>query len=139
MIKKLLFLITSVFFISFLIFPLGVYAQDNTINIDIKSLLPNTLSNAKFFVSPNNGTILENTTFDVMFFINTNKNSINTIDLNIKFPADKLTVTKPSEGKSLIGIWLKPPTYSNTEGTARFVGIIPNGITTESGLIITRY
>lgn len=129
--KKLLSLITLWVSISLFLFPFGTYAQGNVINIDAKS----ALSKVNFFITPNNETILQSDTFDVMFFINTNKNSVNAIDLNIKFPSDKLTIVKPSGGKSLISVWMEPPTYSNTQGTARFVGVIPNGITTESGLI----
>ncbi len=135
--KIIIFTISSLIFVLVFGFSFNTYAEDSIRNININSLLPSSLPKAIFFISPNNETILEDTIFDVMFFINSNKNNINTIELNIKFSPDKLSIVKPSGGKSLISIWLEPPKYSNTEGTARFVGVIPNGIVTESGLITT--
>ena len=37
--------------------------------------------------------------------------------------------------KSIIGVWVEPPAYDNSRGTV--IGVIPNGITTSSGLIGT--
>lgn len=92
---------------------------------------------ATVFFSPASQTIIEGSTFDVSAHLNTNKNSINTMDLTIIFPPDKLQIVRPSAGASLIQLWVEPPSYSNTNGTARFAGIIPNGIVTQSGLITT--
>lgn len=117
--------------VPFLVAP-TVFSQ-NTVNLNALSLRQKT----NLFIEPSVQTVIEGSIFDVSFFLNTNGNNINTIDLNIKFSPDKLVVVKPSAGKSLIGIWLEPPKYSNTAGTARFVGVVPNGIITESGLIIT--
>ncbi len=89
------------------------------------------------FFSPGSGTNLVGSTFDVSVLLNTQGVSIGAVQLEIKYPADKLRIVKPSSDKSLLAIWLEPPVYSNTDGTARLVGIIPNGITTESGLVTT--
>ena len=89
------------------------------------------------FLSPRIESVLAGSTFDVSVLLDTHANSINTVELNLKFSSDKLTIVKPSNGKSFISIWLESPTYSNTKGVASFVGGIPNGITTESGLITT--
>lgn len=92
---------------------------------------------ATLFVSPRSGTVLENSTFDLSFFVNSHGAAINAIELNLKFPADKLTIVKPSGGKSFITLWVAPPSYSNTSGTVTFSGVVPGGITTEAGLIST--
>jgi hypothetical protein len=89
------------------------------------------------FLSPNSGTNLVGSTFNVSVLLNTQGESISAVQLDVKFPADKLRIVKPSSDKSLLAIWLEPPVYSNTDGTAKLVGIIPNGITTESGLVTT--
>ena len=88
-------------------------------------------------LSPEAETVLVGSMFDIAVLLDTRGNSVNTIELNIKFPADKLEIIKPVKDKSLFSIWLEPPIYSNTEGTARLVGIITNGITTQSGVIST--
>lgn len=89
------------------------------------------------FFSPPAQTVLEGATFDVGLFLNTNGGSINTMDVTVKFPPDKLTLVKPSAGDSLIQLWLQPPTYSNKDGTVHLVGVIPNGVKTKGGLITT--
>jgi hypothetical protein len=89
------------------------------------------------FFSPSTQRVLEGAEFEVSLYLNTNEGSVNTIDLGIKFPADKLAIVKPSTGSSLVRLWVEPPSYSNSQGTAKFVGVIPNGVTTKSGLLTT--
>ena len=88
------------------------------------------------FFSPESATYLHNSNFDVSIFLDTKGNSINTIELDLRFPKDKLILIGP-KSKSIIELWAEPPFYSNTEGIARFIGGIPGGITANSGLIIT--
>ncbi|MEK7074860.1 MAG: hypothetical protein AAB968_03775, partial [Patescibacteria group bacterium] len=71
----------------------------------------------------------------VPIFINTHGASVNTLEVQIKFDQNKFIIVRPSGNKSIIALWIEPPSYSNTEGTVRLVGLIPNGIVTESGLI----
>ena len=108
-----------------------VWAEQNTVNINASSLV----SKIAIFPSPAAGTFLEGSVFEIPIYANTNGVNINTIDLQINFDPAKLAIVRPSGDKSIIGVWLEPPTYSNTKGTARLVGIIPNGIVTDSGLI----
>lgn len=95
------------------------------------------LRKASLSFSPHGGTFQAGSVFDVQTFLDTRSNSINTVELHISFPPDKLFLVRPSGDKSIIGLWLEPPKYSNTDGTASFVGIIPGGIVTNSGLIST--
>ena len=75
-------------------------------------------------------------TFRVSVLLNTNDNIINTIDVRIKFPSDKLQVVSPSVGKSIIGVWTAAPSFNNTTGDLHFQGGIPSpGINTSRGLI----
>lgn len=92
---------------------------------------------AVLLFSPESETILNGSLFDVSVILDTRGNSVNTVELNVKFPADKLEIIKPVKDKSLFSLWLEPPVYSNTEGTARLVGVITNGITTQNGIITT--
>ncbi|MCP6719510.1 MAG: cohesin domain-containing protein, partial [Patescibacteria group bacterium] len=92
---------------------------------------------ATLFLSPRIETLLAGSTFDVSVVLDTRGNNINAVELNLKFSPDKLTVVKPSGRKSFFSIWHELPIYSNAKGTARFVGGIPEGITTESGLVTT--
>lgn len=129
--KKKLFKFSLIILGLFLL-PFLSLAQQ-AINLDGPSLLPR----AEIFTSPRNGDFLVGSTFDVPIYIDTKGNSINTINLKINFDPNKLSIIKPSGGKSIFGIWLEPPSYDNKNGLASFVGVIPNGIVTSSGLIVT--
>lgn len=89
------------------------------------------------FFSPATQTVIEGSTFEVSLYIDTNGASMSAMELMVKFPPQLMEVVSPSAGQSLIQLWLQPPSYSNVEGTARFTGLIPNGIVTESGLVTT--
>lgn len=117
-----------------LFFPMVlVQAAPRTIQIQASQLLPHV----EVSFAPQAGTFVEGSTFQVPILINTKGTSINGIDLKIGFDADRLSIVQPSNGKSIIGVWVEPPAYDNARGTASFVGVIPNGITTSSGLIGT--
>lgn len=106
---------------------------DKVININASDLVPR----AEISVTPAQATIVEDSIFEVPILLNTKGQSMNTIELNLKFDPTKLSIVKPSTGKSIIGIWVQPPKYDNTKGTANFAGTIPGGIVSNSSLIIT--
>jgi hypothetical protein len=118
--------------IGLLAMPLFSFAEP-AINLDGPSLLPK----AEIFITPRGGNFLVDSTFETNIYIDTEGNSINTINVKLSFDPSKLSIVKPSGGKSIFGIWLEPPSYDNKNGTASFVGVIPNGIVTSSGLIAT--
>ena len=92
---------------------------------------------AALLFSPRIETVLVGSTFDISIFLDTQGNSINVVELNLKFPPDKLAIVQSSSGKSFFATWLETPVHSNVEGTATFVGGVPNGIITASGLVTT--
>ncbi|MBU6500838.1 MAG: hypothetical protein KGJ89_01820 [Patescibacteria group bacterium] len=93
---------------------------------------------ASLYVSPPSGTFTVGSTFTVSIYVNSGGQSINAVEADLKFPADRLQVVSPTTGKSLIQVWVSQPTYSNLDGTMKFQGTIPSpGINTDSGLIST--
>ncbi len=112
--------------------PFASRAQQS-VSVDASTLIPKSI----LFLSPSAATILEGSTIDIPVFINTEGNSINTVHLSVNFDPTKMIITSPSNANSIIGIYVDPPTFSNTEGTMELSGVIPNGITTGSGLITT--
>jgi len=93
---------------------------------------------AILYLSPTSGKIPVGNTFTVTFYVNTNGNFINAVETKILFPADKLQVVSPSIGQSCLEIWLKQPTYSNTEGWIKIGGGIPApGINTSACALLT--
>ncbi|MBI4281039.1 hypothetical protein HY628_02480 [Candidatus Uhrbacteria bacterium] len=89
------------------------------------------------FLTPRAETVIEGTTFDVSIYLDTQGQSINAVDLELKFPSHLLSIVKPSGGRSFISLWVAHPSFSNTNGTASFIGVVPNGIVTRTGLITT--
>src|SRR3989344_9334468 len=114
------------------IFLTPVYGQTVT---NITATPP--IYNTRFTFSPTTETVIVDSEFTVSVFLDTGKNSINTVELNISFPPDKLNVIKPAGPQSLIALWVVPPSYSNTEGKISLNGIIPNGVITQNGLVAT--
>ena len=112
--------------------PYSGYAQRNA-SVHVSSLI----ARATLFLAPRTATVLDGSTFEVPVFIDTKGKGINTIELHVKFDPNMLSIVRPSGNRSIIGIWIEPPAYSNIDGTVKLVGVIPNGITTESGLITT--
>ncbi len=109
------------------------FANAQVINIDANKLRPHT----EVSFSPSSGSFVEGSTFEVPILLNTKGQSINGIEVRISFDKNKLSIINPTGGKSIIGVWVEPPAYDNTQGTAKYVGVVPNGITTGAGLIGT--
>ena len=93
-------------------------------------------SKIRLFTSPRTATFEEGSVFELPIYINTNGKSVNTIDLKLSFDPSKLSIVEKSGNTSIIGIWIDAPEYSNTIGFIELAGSIPNGIVTESGLVI---
>lgn len=123
------YFIFSISFLALFLSPAGVFAQTTYLNAqDLRQT-------AEIYFSPRQGTFLEGSTFQVPIFINTKGNSINAVELHVEFDPNRFSIVSPSGGVSIIGLWVEPPSYNNSKGTAKIIGTIPNGITTGSGLI----
>lgn len=87
-------------------------------------------------LSPAIGSFALGSTFDVSVVMNTQGIAVNTVEVELLFPADKLQIANPSLGKSIVQIWASPPTFSNREGRIYFVGGIPSpGVNTSEGVV----
>ncbi len=111
----------------------GVKVNAQSLNIDAYKLL----ARVEVVLSPRSGSFVEGSTFQVPILLNTKNRSINGIEVRVNFDQNKLMVINPTGGTSIIGVWTEPPRYDNKRGTASYVGVVPGGITTESGLIGT--
>lgn len=127
----LLIIILFVCAVNFLSIESFVYAQSIEVNA------PSLLSKVDLGFSPVAGSFEENSTFDVQIFLNTRNKSVNGVEVHVKFDPDKFFIVHPLIGTSIIGVWVQPPAFDNTRGTASYVGVIPDGITTSSGLVGT--
>ncbi len=101
------------------------------------ALLPKVTEGAIFSVGPSSGSYSVGSTFDVQVFLDTQKESVNAIELSLKYPPDKLQLVSPSTGRSIIGVWTSQPRFNNSEGRLDLQGGIVGGINVGQGLIAT--
>lgn len=118
-VKALIFVVSAVFSLGFL------------------GAEPAKAAGSTLFLSPSNGTFQVDSTFDVSVFLNTQGNSVNTIDMALRYPPDKLQLVSSGTGKSIIGLWTSQPKYNNQTGLVELTGGVPGGVNVERGLITT--
>lgn len=101
-------------------------------------VLPNSVwaGSASLSIYPQSGTFTVGSTFDVSIFLNTGRENVTAIRVNLKFDPEKLQVVTPTKGLSSVGEWVLPPSFSNSVGEISLQGGFPSGgINTSEGLI----
>ncbi len=98
----------------------------------------NHASAASLYFSPRSGTYAIGKSFSVSAYVSSADTAANAFQATINFPQDKLQLTSLSKSGSIISLWVQEPSYSNSDGTASFAGVVPNpGYTGSGGRIIT--
>jgi hypothetical protein len=88
-------------------------------------------------IAPATGTFAIGSTFTASIFLDTQNETVNALEIILRFPPDKLQVVSSSTGQSIIGIWTAQPSFNNSTGEIRLQGGIPDGINVSQGLITT--
>lgn len=88
-------------------------------------------------LTPPTGTFAIGSTFDVSIFLNTQGQTINALDIILRFSPAQLQVVSPTTGRSIIDVWASQPSFNNATGEIRLQGGTPGGINTSQGLIST--
>lgn len=92
---------------------------------------------ASLYFSPRSGTYAVGKSFSVGIYVST-ADSANAFQGAINFSQDKLQITSLSKSGSIISLWVQEPSFSNSDGIARFEGVVPNpGYTGSNGKLIT--
>jgi hypothetical protein len=89
-------------------------------------------------LSPSNGSYSVGKSFPVTVYVSSVSQSVNAVSGTITFPTDKLQVVSVSKASSILTLWVSDPTFSNSDGTVSFEGVVPNpGFQGSAGRIIT--
>lgn len=93
---------------------------------------------ASLYLTPKQGSFDVGSTFEVSLVLNTNDNSVNAVEVDLRFSPETLQVVSPTGGTSFVAVWVTQPSYSNEKGTIHFAGGLPTpGITTSAGKVST--
>ena len=104
----------------------------------IFSILPATAHAANLYFSPSSGSHAVGTTLSVSVYVSSADQAMNAASGVISFPQDKLGVTSLSKSSSVLNLWVQEPSFSNSNGTIHFEGIVLNpGFIGATGKIIT--
>ncbi|MEN9561610.1 MAG: hypothetical protein RIQ56_883 [Candidatus Parcubacteria bacterium] len=88
--------------------------------------------------SPPSGTYVDGTTFSVNVYVESSDQAMNAASGIVSFPWDKLEVVSLSKAGSIFSLWPAEPSFSNSQGTVSFEGIVLNpGYTGANGKILT--
>ena len=69
--------------------------------------------------------------------IDTQGQSVNAIELHLSFDPGAVSLQNLNTGGSIVNFWIQSPAISDQNGTLDLSGIIPGGVTTASGTIVS--
>jgi hypothetical protein len=99
---------------------------------------PLTVSADTLFISPAHGEYVVGDTFSIRVLTSSPLQAINAVSGVISFPTDKLRVTSISKTSSILSLWVQEPSFSNSQGTVNFEGVVPNpGFNRANGVVLT--
>jgi hypothetical protein len=101
------------------------------------SLVPVKAEAAALIFSPTSGSFTVGSTFDVQILLDTDDKSVNALDVELRFPPDKLQLVSPHTNVSVISLWTSQPQFNNEIGRVRLQGGIPRGINVNNALVGT--
>jgi len=101
-------------------------------------IFPPSTSAATLNISPAGATVSVGSTITATVFVASADQAMNAIDATVSFPNDLLQVVSVSKSNSILSLWVQDPTFSNTNGTISFSGVVPNpGYTGARGQVLT--
>lgn len=89
-------------------------------------LLPSATFAASLDLSPIQTSIGAAGTFTETVFVSSTDQAMNAISGTISFPTELLQVVSVSKSGSVLSLWVQDPTYSNSDGTISWSGVVPN-------------
>jgi len=81
---------------------------------------------ATMYFSPNQGSHTVGQSFSVNVLVTSSDQAMNAVSGRVNFPSDKLEVTSVNKSGSIINLWVREPSFSNSDGSVTFEGIVLN-------------
>ena len=94
--------------------------------IGILFLLPLAASAAMLDLLPTSVAVGTGESFTERMTVSSANQAMNAISGTIVFPPDILQVVSVSKANSVLSLWIQEPSFSNTDGTISFSGVVPN-------------
>lgn len=94
--------------------------------ITIAFSLPTLVFAGTLSIYPASGSFEQNKTFTVKVSISSPDQAINAASGVLTFPVDKLRAISISKAESIMTLWVQEPSFSNSNGTVSFEGVVPN-------------
>ncbi|HVY56000.1 MAG TPA: hypothetical protein VHC46_09620, partial [Thermodesulfobacteriota bacterium] len=90
------------------------------------------------YVSPSSGSYTPGQTFSARVYVSSLAQAINAVSGTVTFPVEKLQVVSVSKTGSILTLWVQDPSFSNSQGTVSFEGVVPNpGFSGSGGSLVT--
>ena len=100
--------------------------------------VPGSLFADTLLISPSSGTYAQGQTFSARIMVTSQIQAVNAISATLSYPTDKLQVVSISKNSSILNLWVKEPSYSNSAGTLSLEGIVLNpGFLGTNGPVLT--
>jgi hypothetical protein len=100
--------------------------------------LPIAVNAATLHFSPSSGTHTVGSTFSISVYAESSSQALNAASGIVSFPSEKMEVVSISKSGSIFSLWAAEPSFSNTQGSVSFEGIVLNpGYTGANGKILT--
>ncbi len=96
-----------------------------------------SVSAGALILSPTSGAFTVGSTFDVQILLDTEGKSVNALDVDLRFPPDRIQLVSPKTNLSIISVWTSQPKFNNATGEVRLQGGIPKGINVNNALVAT--
>ncbi len=115
--------------------PLFFYAWLASFCVALFLAMPQLGQAAALLLSPSTGTFTVGSTFDISIILDTQGKSVNALDVDLQFPADRLQLVSPKTSVSVISVWTSQPQFNNQTGRVHLQGGIPRGINLSNALV----
>ncbi len=98
-------------------------------------LFAGSVSAASLSLSPAMGEFEVGNVLETSILLDSEGSAVNALNVELRFPAEKLQLITPTTGNSIISLWTAQPSVDNNAGILRMQGVTPGGVNVSQGLV----